>query len=158
MSEPRTKSSNFGKVNVFSVLALVLFAGCGKGTNASYVLADPYEVWIVVPDGFKGVVEFKTTPGVADPFKRNGSHLEVDVPRSGLVPVPNLDIFQGSIHDVVRTKAGHVFDVENHSASKGQTEAFSLGYSVSQGKPPRVGYYIGTHDEFAHVDRIKVGY
>ncbi|HWD39861.1 MAG TPA: hypothetical protein VG944_13520, partial [Fimbriimonas sp.] len=113
----------------------------------------PGEVQFRLPEKFKGLVEVSQNPSAPNPFTPKDGRVAVKVPADGVIATPNLEMFQSGVHEEFVTSSGTPLNYEYEDSPAGVVRVYSLGYSISQGKPPRIGYFVGTPEEFKRVNR-----
>jgi hypothetical protein len=131
---------------MISILIAALL-GCSGGTRS---------VYFKLPSNFRGVIEIRESPGGLSPHLGDG--LVIDVPDDGLVTLTSLAMFHEGVNEQIIAADGTVLELNEPTEMPGITRAYSLGYSIAQGKPGRIGYFIGTPEEFRKLDKAKAGF
>jgi len=129
-----------------------------------------YQVDIVLPPGFQGVVELRLDPVRGIKLQAVKGSVVINIPQSGIVYLNDLELFHRGVHDRVITADGTELDLISlwEDSLPGVVRAYALGWSGSTGLPvgapegaglpPRIGYFIGTPEDWKLVDHTKIGF
>ena len=130
-----------------SVLAVCLMMfGCSTSPTVDFRL----------PPGFRGVVQVRADPIRGYTPREVNGVIVIPVPDDGKVVLDSIEMFIDGVNERLVAADGTILEYNEDIETPGVVRAYSLGYSLVGGE--RIGFYIGTPEEWKLVDRTRIGF